>query len=535
MNRRAVIYARVSDDAQRDNYSIPTQIRDCLRIARERGYAIVGDQFVDPETGLDVRSSDTAIRAYVDDYTSRELNRPSLDAAFHYLERQGCDVVIVHAIDRLARDPYIRRTLEMDVERYGAKVEYVLGGYDETPEGEVRKDLDATFAKWETAKRMERVMRGKRGKATRGLFVAGNVPYGYRRDENAPGGLTVDGDEAAVVQWIFDLYVNQSYSVRAIADVLTKEQIVNHSGKMQWGKSSVSRILSNETYAGTNYFDKHARKGKRLVKRSREEWIAIPVTPIVERELFDMAQQKLAENREIKRQQPKRFYLLSGMIFCAKCGRVYASQTERAGKNRRVNDAQYYRHRVKLGHCMNKYISARELEADVWGTIVCAILDGDNLRKGYADSLEREEASRAKLTAHLETLERAAIKLEQKRDNLTRAYIDPEVGMSKAEYVKQKATIETELADLAEQIATTRDELFGAKPPADLETFDRFATKMRETLAQDIDPDPQEKRRIFEMLHIRVLIEPDGQHKVKGWFSPNGRRENTCLSSTTSS
>ncbi len=151
-HKRAVIYARVSTDDQRGNYSVPTQIAACLQHAQARGYTVMGDRFVDPETGLDRAPSDDAIRAYVDDYTSRELSRPVLDAALQFAEQKGFDVLIAHALDRLARDPYIRQTLEREFGQHGVQVEYVLGDYAESAEGEVRKDLDATFAKWENAK-----------------------------------------------------------------------------------------------------------------------------------------------------------------------------------------------------------------------------------------------------------------------------------------------------------------------------------------------------------------------------------------------
>ncbi len=109
MSKRAAIYARVSTDMQRDNFSIPSQISECLRYGQKHGYTIIGDQFVDPETGRDTVQGNGAIPAFVDDYTSREISRPGIDAAFKYLEIVGYDVLIVHALDRLARDPYIRQ------------------------------------------------------------------------------------------------------------------------------------------------------------------------------------------------------------------------------------------------------------------------------------------------------------------------------------------------------------------------------------------------------------------------------------------
>ena len=230
MTKRAAIYARVSTDDQRGNYSIPTQVSACFKHAKAHDYAVVGDRFVDSETGQDCAAGDGAIRAFVDDYTSREISRPSLDAALTFAERAGFDVLIVQALDRLARDPYIRQTLEREFNARGARVEYVLGSYEENAEGEVRKDLDATFGKWESAKRVERSNRGKIGKAERGQFVAGRAPYGYAIDPDAPGGLRVVNDQAEVVKSIFDLYVNQGYSIRGIRQHLSGEKALTSQG-----------------------------------------------------------------------------------------------------------------------------------------------------------------------------------------------------------------------------------------------------------------------------------------------------------------
>jgi len=114
-HKRAVIYARVSTDDQRSNYSIPTQIKDCVNYVNHCGYSLVGERFVNTETGQDVMPDEpNTTRAYVDDYTSRELSRPMLDAVFSFAERAGFDVLAIHCLDRLARDPYIRQTLERE-------------------------------------------------------------------------------------------------------------------------------------------------------------------------------------------------------------------------------------------------------------------------------------------------------------------------------------------------------------------------------------------------------------------------------------
>ena len=534
MKKRAAIYARVSSDEQRGNYSIPTQVEECLNYAEAKKYSIVGNQFVDPETGFDIQNQDGAIRAFVDDFTSRELSRPSLDNALRYLESTGFDVLIVIALDRLARDPYIRRTLELEFEERGAFVEYVQGNYEQSPEGEVRKDLDATFAKWENTKRVERSKRGKRGKAKRGLFVAGRPPFGYKIDREAKGGLAVDDQQATIVRWIFELYVIEKLSVREITRKLTSEKVLNHSGNTKWGTTSITRILQNTTYIGRCFYNKYKRvkNGRQLEKRDSEEWIEFETTPIVDEALFYAAQDILKANRQRRRREGKRFYLLSGMIECAECRRAYVGNAKKAGTRRLKNDALSYRHRKKEGHCKNRMISARIIESYVWDEIVTLLLEPEKLREGYQASLEQQKANQARQRARLEILHKKLINLEQQLQNLTVVYIDPDIGMPKPEYLAQRNMINTEVKDINEQIKSLQTELEGNHDPAELEVIEDFSTEIRKRLEGNIEPPPKVKRQLLEMLHVTVFLGENDDIRIEGWFNKPDGKDGGLLSKT---
>lgn len=528
---RAIIYARVSTDDQRGNFSIPTQVQECIRYAEQKDYAIVGDRLIATDTGLDIVAGE-GTRAYVDDFTSREMSRPGLDSSLRFLDATGFDVVIVHAIDRLARDPYIRRTLELEFERRGARIEYVLGNYEATPDGEVRKDLDATFAKWENAKRVERSLRGKKGKAKQGLFVAGRAPYGYTIDQESRGGLRVDDRQSKVVQRIFDLYVNEEQSIRAIADLLTSEGALTHSGKTNWARSSVVKILRNQTYAGCAFYNKYKRtnNGRRLVERSRDQWIPISVAAIIERPLFDEAQIRLDQNRVRLRKQPSRFYLLSGMILCTECGRPYVAQTHKGGTEKRPDDWQAYRHRSKEGHCRNRELSASRIESVVWDRIVELILKPETLLKGYESSLERQKAQESKNRILLEQLGKRRVRLERQNLNLTQAYTDPDIQLSKTEYQAQRSMILGEMSEMDQRIAEMRQDLEKTPLPPDLASFRTFSDSIAAKLCADRVLSPNEKRKLLKLLHIEVFVEPEADTlHIRGWFSA----ENDSLLSTT--
>jgi site-specific DNA recombinase len=531
-DKRAVLYARVSTDDQRDNYSIPTQIDDCLRLVKKRNYSLVGGQYVNSINGQDCTAGNGAIPAYVDDYTSRELSRPSLDAALTYAETTGFDVLIVHALDRLARDPYIRRTLELEFEKHGAAVEYVIGNYDQTPEGEVRKDLDATFAKWENAKRVERSLRGKRGKAERGLFVAGRAPFGYVIDKAALGGLGVNEPEAEIVRYIFHLYVNEELSIRGIARRLTDEKRVTYSGRTTWAQSTVRNILKSTTYIGNCFYNKFKRlkNGRSLAKRDKAHWIKIKVTPIVDKALFDAAQAKLHKSKTEARRKPKRFYLLGGMVYCEKCGRPYNSQTTKAGRKRLAVDAQFYRHRTQAGHCKNRQVSARRLEPVVWAEIAKLLLDPETLKDGYRRSLDQQKVAQTRHMAHLETLGQKRVKFERQRDNLTAAYIDPDIPMTKAEYLAQREPIDRELKAIERDILEIEAELTDVPTPEGLETLAAFSTAVRDVLGDDDALTPKEKRRILKLLNVKVKLGQGDRVEITGWLDSKSTR----LTDTTS-
>ena len=517
---RAAIYARVSTDIQRENYSIPTQISDLLKHAKLEGYSVVADQYVDPVTGKDTAKSREAIPAFVDDYTSTELSRPGLNAALLFLESTGFDVLIVHAIDRLARDPYFRQTIEREFMARGARVEYFLGNYDETPEGEVRKDLDATFAKWENAKRVERCNRGRKRKAEMGKFVNGTVTYGYRMDRNAFGGLSVNEEEAEVVRTIYRWFVEDRLSVHQIVRELNQVEAKTYDQKKIWAKSTVHRILTNSTYAGYFFYNKYKRQGRKIIQKDQSEWIRIECTPIVDTDIFLAAQTIKKHNRDYARQMPRRFYLLTGMVICSECQKVYLTQTRMAGKRRLKNDAPSYRHRMNHGHCSNKQISARILEPMVWDKVVSILLNPRLLREGYEQSMEQEKQKQSRQIHHLEHLQTVIEKLKARREKLQAIYLDPDLGMTKAEYIELKTPIDEQIKTASLEAENAVQELQRVPSPEDLQSLEEFAVKILSTLGNNFDISPQDKRQIMQMLNLKVLISRNGAIKLEGWFAP---------------
>lgn len=95
------------------------------------------------------------------------------------------------------------------------------------------------------------------------------------------------------VQRIFDLYVTQKLSVRAIARLLNSEGVAGPNGP--WPYHLVHDLLENEKYVGTNVINKTVRRlGARHGANRPEDWVRAPgaFAPIVDRAIFDAAQSR---------------------------------------------------------------------------------------------------------------------------------------------------------------------------------------------------------------------------------------------------
>jgi site-specific DNA recombinase len=256
------------------------------------------------------------------------------------------------------------------------------------------------------------------------------------------------------------------------------------------------------------------------VLRDQSEWIKINCTPIISTELFLAAQEILKSNRDHMRKLPKRFYLLSGMIFCAECGKAYMAQTTPAGTKRLKNDSQAYRHRISQGHCLNRWITAKPFETLVWERVLNILLNPQSLREGYEQTIEQEKQKQVRQLQHLETLQVAMDKLKAKKQRLQEIYLDPDIGMTKTDYLEEKEAIDTQITSVNADIEKVSSDLQRIPSPEDLESLEKFARKIIDVLGGNLNISLHDKRQIMQMLNLKVLISRDGRIKLEGWFAP---------------
>lgn len=168
---------------------------------------------------------------------------------------------------------------------------------------------------------------------------------------------------------------------------------------------------------------------------------------------------------------------------------------------------------------MDREITAVRLEERVWEAVKEMLVDTEVLRQAYyqAQQLDVENRSRSRIL--LEGYYRSAGKLEQQLTNLTRAYTDPDIQMTKTEYLAQRVQLDRDLTEVRAKIEEIEAVPTAVPTQRQFEDLEGFAQKVRERIAnEDWDPTPESKRQVLELLHAKVVLSKDGSGKVTGWF-----------------
>lgn len=64
-----------------------------------------------------------------------------------------------------------------------------------------------------------------------------------------------------------------------------------------------------------------------------------------------------------------------------------------------------------------------------------------------------------------------------------------------------------------------RAEIEDMPEPASIESMERFASEILEELGAEDEITLEKKRKLFEMMHVKVILHPDGNVNLEGWFN----------------
>ena len=299
----AVIYARYSSDNQREE-SIEGQIRECTAYAEKNGI--------------------TVIKHYIDRALSAKTdNRPEFQQMIKDSEKRLFDIVLVWKLDRFARNRYDSAHYEYQLERNHVKLVSATEPISEGPAGIMVKSMLTGMAEYYSAELSEKVVRGMTENVLKGKYNGGTIPIGYTVDEEKF--FQIDPLKAPFVVEAFQRY-NDGATMKELMNWLNDSGVTTNRNQ-KFTYNSIQTLLTNRRYIGENRF-------KDIVMPD-----SIPV--IIEKELFDSVQDKIAKNRRAPaRHKAEDDYLLTTKLFCGMCGAMMFGE---CGTSRNKNVHHYYK------------------------------------------------------------------------------------------------------------------------------------------------------------------------------------------------
>ena len=350
----AVIYLRVStkDQANRggeaEGFSIPAQRDACLRKAEAIG-AVVVAEFVDAGE------------------SARSANRPELQKMLAFVKEHKVKHVIVHKIDRLARNRADDVEINLELSAAGAQLVSCSENIDETPSGMLLHGIMSSIAEFYSHNLAAESKKGMRQKAMNG-GTPGMAPFGYINahvltdDGRQVRTVVIDEDRAQWVRWAYEKYATGDWTTSMIRDEFNRLGVTTRrrpsKPERPIANSHVNAILRNRYYVGVVRYEGVEYAG------SHE--------PLITEALFDQVQ-RVRETRHTSREKPRVWsQYLKGSVYCGQCGEPlsFAKSRNRTGK---VYDFFYClgRQNMKNG-CTFRAIQVHQLEdlvAEHWRTV----------------------------------------------------------------------------------------------------------------------------------------------------------------------
>jgi len=429
---KAALYARVSSQGQADkDLSIPAQLKALREYALKKGGSVAVE--------------------YIDEAESaRSADRPKFQEMIFAAKQKVClfDTILVWKFSRFARNREDSILYKKLLKKHGIDVISINEPIDDTPSGHLMEAMLEAVDEFYSLNLSSDTIRGMKENAARGFQNGGVAPYGYKRVKSVINGnervkLELEPSEASVVRRMFEMAA-KGLGTKEVVKTLTKEGLKTRAG-FPWSKTVLHYMLTNETYTGTIVFNRFKQSEEVRKRNEPEKLIRVENAhpAIIDKETFTKVGE-LMKSRAPKIMHPREVssdYLLSGMVFCGKCGAKMVGSSAKSGKFFYYACQNYLKRGKDICDC--KFIPQAKLEDAVIAKIRERVITKENIGKLVRDINEELLASKGSL---LDRVHEQDLKVVEANKRLQKLYNALETG-------------QLELADLAPRIKDLRTQI----------------------------------------------------------------------------
>jgi DNA invertase Pin-like site-specific DNA recombinase len=448
---------------------------------------------------------------------SSVVARVQFQAMMHYFRSGDAPEVglVIWNYQRFAREIDDSQFFRADIRRRG----YLFHSLnDDVPEGSMGRVYEALLD-WKNEQFLvdlsADIKSGLRVLVERYGALPGTPPRGFRRE---PVEISThrDGRPRIVNRWAPDPalteQVRQAFELllagAPLAEILRTTRLYN-------SVNSFATFFRNPLYKGVLEY------GDLVIEDYCE--------PVVSPEVWDQAQAILAARAGRRHlagdnpQHPRRAaspYILSGLLYCARCGAPLSGSTERATRP----DGYVYRYeryvcsgQRRRRDCDAEALPKLWLEAMLLRTLAASVLEPDNLALQQTIALETEVERQGELTQQAQGLRATLAGVRRRIANITETLAED--GRSRALLAKL-AELEADEGQLLSDLARLDAEAAATLQPMSGAEIDAVAARLRLILA---DGDLEEVRHALRGLVRRIVVERVGDRvttMIEYWFPP---------------
>ena len=496
MKRKSVgCYVRVSTISQDiDKFSINGQITQIKEYCQFHGYEVF-DIYAD--RGV----------------SGKTMNRPELQRMLKDAKEGKLDCVMIYKTSRLARNTSDLLTIVEGLHKQNVEFFSLSENMKfDSNSGKLLLQILASFSEFERNNIAEGAFMGQLRRSQEGYYQ-GNLPLAYDKIPDSKHELMINQHEANIVKYIFESYA-KGHGYRKIANALNHKGYVTKKGN-PFSISAVTYILSNPFYIGKIQFAKYKdwndkrRKGlndKPVIAEGKH-------TPIISQDLWDKVQARKKQVSKKPQVHGKGTNLLTGIIFCEKCGAAYAaSNTTNTLKDGTKKRIRYY-------SCSNfrnkgsKVCSANSVRADVIEKYVMdqilEIVKSDKVLKQVVERVNQEnQVDVAALNHDIAYKQQQFDEINTKLKNLIQTIEDnPDLTSALKPTIHQ---YETQLNDITNQMNQLKQQQNQEKPSYDTK---QIAALLQQIFQNVESMDKAQLKALYLTVIDRIDIRKDGNHK----------------------
>jgi len=298
---RVAGYIRVSDESQVEGYSLQAQRREIARYCQNHE----GD----------------LVRVYADEgvsaHTDRIEKRPELTRLLEDARHRQFDVVVVHTLDRWARNTGVQRQALQILGECDVGFASVTEDLDfTTPIGKMMLTTMGAMSEFFSDQLGVHVSKAQRQRAELGLPV-GDISFGYVRSQDSRQPPEISPAEADAVRQVFEKRI-QGESHGSIAAWLNERGFQTRTGRM-FTEYSIRDMLSNRFYVGAVLYLGEEYSGQHRA--------------IIPESLYEQVQLRRAKHGR-KNSKGGITGALQGMLSCGYCGNAIHSERNHQGDPR---------------------------------------------------------------------------------------------------------------------------------------------------------------------------------------------------------